>query len=108
MFDCDWSRKPRTQRVTNLLRCTALESSLGAVKSQIVQIKSSSTSCGACRVYTPETNCMIRRVVEETRIVEVRADGKSVDLPGMYLGLQSETIETEPDIRTFTHVDQTA
>src|SRR5208282_2549738 len=87
MFVCDRSRKPRTQRVTNLLSGAALEGRLSAVQAQIVQIKSSSTCRGACCVYTPETDCMIRRIVEETRFVEVRAEGKSVDLPGMYFGL---------------------
>src|SRR5580692_10397252 len=100
MFGCDRPRKPRTQRVTHFLCGTTLESSLSAVKAQIVQFESSSPCRGACSVDAPETNLVVRRVVEEPRIVEVRAEGKPVDLPGMNLGLQSEAIEAKPDIRT--------
>src|ERR1700722_12224966 len=51
---------------------------------------------------------MIRNVIEEARLVQVRPHGEAVNLPTADAGLYFESVKTQPYIRAFPHIDQAA
>ncbi len=59
-------------------------------------------------IHAPETNGMIRCIIEEAGIVQVGANHESVELPGIDFAFDNESVEAQTDIRPFAYVDQTA
>src|SRR6476646_698255 len=49
---------------------------------------------------------MIRNVIEETRLVQVRPQSETVNLPRADAGLYRESVKTQADIWTLPHIDQ--
>src|SRR6266567_9051445 len=49
---------------------------------------------------------MIRNVIEEARLVQVRPHGEAVNLPTSNAGLHLESVKTQADIWTLPHIDQ--
>src|SRR5229473_706347 len=49
---------------------------------------------------------MIRNVIEEARLVQVRPHGEAVNLPRSDAGLYLESVKTQADIWTLPHIDQ--
>src|SRR5260370_31498229 len=49
---------------------------------------------------------MIRNVIEEARLVQVRSHGKAVNLPSADAGLYLESVKTQADIWALPHIDQ--
>src|SRR5437899_3698011 len=48
---------------------------------------------------------MIRNVIEEARLVQVRPNGEAVNLPRADAGLYLESVKTQADIWTLPHID---
>src|SRR6185369_9223212 len=57
-------------------------------------------------IHAPESDRMIRNVIEEARLVQVRPHGEAVNLPRSDAGLYLESVKTQPDIRALPHIDQ--
>src|ERR1700692_1150148 len=49
---------------------------------------------------------MIRNVIEEARLVQVRPHGEAVNLPRSDAGLYFESVKTQADIWALPHIDQ--
>src|SRR6266567_5079908 len=49
---------------------------------------------------------MIRNVIEEARLVQVRPHGEAVNLPRADAGLYLESVKAQADIRALPHIDQ--
>src|SRR5438128_12674684 len=49
---------------------------------------------------------MIRNVIEEARLVQVRPHGEAVNLPTADAGLYLESVKTQADIWTLPHIDE--
>src|SRR5882762_1729005 len=49
---------------------------------------------------------MIRNVIEEARLVQVRSHGEAVNLPIADAGLYLESVKTQADIWALPHIDQ--
>src|SRR5215468_5187609 len=84
----------------------SLERGLLAVETQIVDFQSALPSCGPRGVDTPETNGVVRHVVEKPRLIEIRANGKSINLPGTDAAFDHKAVEAETDIRALSHVHE--
>src|SRR5215468_3177931 len=86
----------------------SFEGRLFAIEAQVVEFQRSFARQCASSVHAPEANCMIRRIVEETWIVQVWPNRKSVDLPGSDFAFDHEAVEAQADIGPFSYIDQTA
>src|SRR5882724_4110414 len=49
---------------------------------------------------------MIRNVIEEARLVQIRPHGEAVNLPRSNAGLYLESVKTQADVRALAHIDQ--
>lgn len=49
---------------------------------------------------------MVRCVVEEPGLIQIWADGESIDLPRIGLAPEQETIEAETNIRAFSQIHE--
>src|ERR1700683_1915233 len=70
-----------SEGVAHFLRGTSLEGRLFSVQTQVIHVYRNLLECGAGCVDSPETNRVVGHIVEESEIVHVRTQGKSVDLP---------------------------
>src|SRR5262249_5934318 len=107
-FHRNGPRHSPAQGMAHFLRSASLESRLLAIEAQVIKVQGSIVRQSASGVDAPETNGVIRCVVEEPEFVEVRADRESVELPGIDFAFDHESIEPQTDIRPLSHVDQTA
>src|SRR5712671_6597638 len=51
---------------------------------------------------------MIRNVIEEAGLVQVRSHGEAINLPETDTGLYLESVKTQADIGALPHIDQAA
>src|SRR5580704_445123 len=84
----------------------SLKRCLLAVQTQIVGFQTVLPSYGPRGVDTPKTNGVVRRVVEEPRLIDIRSHDKSVNLPGIDLAFDHKAVKAEPNIRAFSYIDQ--
>src|SRR5712692_704347 len=107
-FRRDGPRNSGAQRMAHFLRSATLESRPLAIEAQVIKLQGSIVRQRVGSVHTPETNGVIRCIVEEPGIVEVRANRESVELPGIDFAFDDESIEAQTDIRALPDVDQAA
>src|SRR5580704_5357539 len=88
------------------MRRATLESGLFAIQAQIINVQRIFVMQRTCCVDTPKSHCMIRCVVEEPRLIQIWADGESIDLPRIGLAPEQETIEAETNIGAFSHIHE--
>src|SRR5262245_7345728 len=94
--------------VSQFLSRASLKRRVFAAQAQIIGIQRNLLGTCSRGIHTPETDLAVGLIVEESKVVHVRANGKAIDLPRIDFAHHPETVKAEPDIRTLTNVDQTA
>src|SRR5216683_2542475 len=79
-----------------------------SIKTRVVDVDRKTTSSGATCIDAPERSSMIRRVIEEARLVQVRSSGEGVDIPRADCAHDFEAVEALPDIRPLADGDESA
>src|SRR5579859_6794676 len=57
-------------------------------------------------VDTPETDSVVRSVVEKSGFIQIRAHGETVNLPGADASFYFETVEAQTHVGAFSNIDQ--
>src|SRR5439155_9878019 len=72
-----------------------------SIKTRVIDVDRKTTSSGATCIDAPERSSMIRRVIEEARLVQVRSSGEGVHIPRADRAHDFEAVEALPDIRSL-------
>src|SRR6266566_4743146 len=102
----DGTRETRTDAVPYLLADASVECGCFSIEAKIVSIQSDALCQRSDAVDAPESDRMIRNVIEEARLVHVRPHGEAVNLPTADAGLYLESVKTQADIWALSHIDQ--
>src|SRR6266699_2571000 len=94
--------------MAHFMRCAALKLSLLAIQAQVVDLQRILVGQGPRRVPAPKTNGVIRRVIKEAGVVEVRAHGEAVNLPRTDTGLHLEPVKAQAHVGAFANIDQSS
>src|SRR5216684_7631034 len=104
----DGTRKTRTDTVPYFMAGTSVECSCFSIKTKVVSVQ-----CGVLRqksdaVHAPKSDCMIGGIVEDPRLVQVRAHGEAVNLPRTDTGLYLEPVKAQAHVGPFANIDQSS
>src|SRR5216684_8699785 len=102
----DGTRQTRTDAVTHFVRNASVECGCFSVEAQVVSIQREALFERPDGIHTPESDRMIRNVIEETRLVQVGSHGEAVNLPRADAGLYLESVKTQADIWALPHIDK--
>src|SRR6266478_1831642 len=101
----DGTRETRTYTVPYLLADASVECGCFSIETQVVSIQREGLFERPDAVHSPESDRMIRNVIEEARFVQVRPHGEAVNLPRSDAGLYLESVKTQADIWALPHID---
>src|SRR5882757_1589650 len=102
----DGTRETRAEAVPHFLADTSVECGCFSVKAQIVSIQREVFFERADAIHTPESDRMIRSVIEEARLVLVRPHGEAINLPRSDADPYLESVKTQADIWALPHIDE--
>src|SRR6266478_4901801 len=100
------TRETRTDAVPHLLADTSVECGCFSIETQVVSIQRDGLFERPDAVHSPESDRMIRNVIEEARFVQVRPHGEAVNLPTTDAASYLESVKAQADIWTLPHIDQ--
>src|SRR5439155_15268340 len=110
------SRLPRSDRPPES-RCeavpkfrgpSAIECRVLTILAQIIRVERNTMAPGPCGIEPPECALMVGNIVEESRLVEVRAGRESVDVPSACFASDFDTVKALSNVRPFTNREKPA
>src|SRR5712675_1474280 len=102
----DGTRKTRTDTVPHFMADAPVECSCFSVEAKVVSVQCDGLGQRSDAVYAPKSDCMIGGIVEDPRLVLVRAHGEAVNLPRTDSGLHLEPVKAQAHVGTFANIDQ--
>src|SRR5882724_6359496 len=103
----DGTRKARTDTVPHFVAITPVECSCFSIKAKVVSVQCDGLRQRPDAVYAPKSDCMIGSIVEDSRLVQVRAHGEAVNLPRTDTGLHLEPVKAQAHVGALANIDQT-
>src|SRR5712672_1917613 len=102
----DGTRKTRTDTVPHFVAYTPVECSCFSIEAKIVSVQCDGLRQRSDAVYTPKSDSMIGGIVEDARLVLVRAHGEAVNLPRADTGLYLEAVKAQAHVGALANIDQ--
>src|SRR5215470_5660241 len=95
-----------TDGVAHFLADTPIECSCFSIKAKVVSVQRDVLRQRSDSVYAPKSNCMVGRIVENPRLVQVRPHCEAVNLPRTHTGLHLEPVKAQADVGALPNVNQ--
>src|SRR6516162_4717301 len=104
----DGTRQAPTDTVTHFVGSASVECGFFSIETKVIGVQSDAPCQRPDTIHAPKSDCMVRRVVKKTGLVQVGAHREAINLPGADSGLYLEPVKTQADIRTLPHINQAA
>src|SRR5882724_2135555 len=104
----DGTRKTRTDTVPHFMADAPVECSCFSVEAKVVSVQCDGLGQRSDAVYAPKSDCMIGGIVEDPRLVLVRAHGEALNLPRADTGLHLEPVKAQAHVGAFANIDQSS
>src|SRR5216684_1968688 len=99
------TRETDTDAVTHFVGNTSVECGCFSIEAQVVSVQREALFERSDAIHTPQSDRMIRNVIEQARFVQVRSDGEAVNLPTTDAASYLESVKAQADIRALPHID---
>src|SRR5229473_1898340 len=100
------TRKTRTDTVPHFVAYTSVERSCFSIEAEVVSVECDGLRQRSDAVYSPKSDSVVWDVIEKPRLVQVRAHGEAVNLPGTDTGLHLEPVKAQAHVGPFANIDQ--